>query len=72
MYISLTGLEKFILTVILTIMATLIYFVLRKKLIKNKGNIKFKIEEIKLGFYIVASNIFFVFMANFIANYYFI
>lgn len=67
-----TGLEKFILTVILTIMATLIYFVLRKKLIKNKGNIKFKIEEIKLGFYIVASNIFFVFMANFIANYYFI
>mgnify|MGYP001859510665 CR=1 FL=1 len=72
MILIFTGLEKFILTIILTLMSVLIYSVLRKILRKNIGITEFKIEEIQLGFYIGACNIFVIFIANFMLNYYFI
>lgn len=61
--------EIFILTVVMAIIAILIYILLRKTLQKNVGNKKMKLREIPIGFYIGASNIIVLFMMTFITNY---
>ena len=61
--------EIFIMTVAMSIVAIVIYILLRKTLQKNVGNKKIKFEEIPIGFYIGASNIIVLFMMTFITNY---
>ena len=56
-------------TVAMSIVAIVIYILLRKTLQKNVGNKKIKFEEIPIGFYIGASNIIVLFMMTFITNY---
>ena len=69
MILIVTEVEIFIMTVIMSAMAILIYILLRKTLQKNVGNKKLKFEEIPIGFYIGASNIIVLFMMTFITNY---
>ena len=64
-----SGVQIFIMTVAMSIIAILIYILLRKTLQKNVGNKKLKIKEIPIGFYIGASNIIVLFMMTFITNY---
>ena len=61
--------QIFIMTVVMAILAILIYILLRKTLQKNVGNKKIKFQEIPIGFYIGASNIIVLFMMTFITNY---
>ena len=61
--------EIFIMTVAMSLVAIVIYILLRKTLQKNVGNKKIKFEEIPIGFYIGASNIIVLFMMTFITNY---
>ena len=67
-----TGTITFILTIVITIIAIIVYILLRNVKKVNIGNSKFKFTELQLGFYIVASNIFLIFIADFIRNYYLI
>ena len=67
-----TGTITFILTIVITIIAIIVYILLRNVQKVNIGNSKFKFTELQLGFYIVASNIFLIFIADFIRNYYLI
>lgn len=64
-----TEIEIFIMTVLITGIAILIYTFIRKKIQKNVGNKKIKLQEIPIGFYIGASNIIVLFMMTFITNY---
>ena len=61
--------QIFIMTVVMALLAILIYILLRKTLQKNVGNKKIKFQEIPIGFYIGASNIIVLFMMTFITNY---
>ena len=67
-----SGFETMLLTIFITIIAVLIYILLRKILQKKLGNTEFKFNEIQLGYYIIVSNIFLIFMADIIKNYYYL
>lgn len=65
-----TEIEIFILTLIMSIIAILIYIFIKKLTQKRNGNKKIKLEEIPIGFFIGASNIIILFMMAFITNYF--
>lgn len=69
MILVVSELELFIMTVILAIVAILIYILIRKITQKKTVEIKLKINEIPIGFFVGASNIIVLFMMTFITNY---
>ena len=64
-----TDFKIFIMTVIMTIMAIAIYMLIRRFELKKKGNIKPKLKEIPIGFYIGVSNIVVLFGMTILTNY---
>ena len=65
-----TETEIFILTIIMAIIAILIYVLIRKINQKKVGNKKLKISEIPFGFYIGASNIIILFIKTALTYYF--
>lgn len=65
-----TDIEIFIMTIIMTILAILIYMLITNIAQKKRTNKKIKINEIPIGFYIGTCNIIVLFMMTFINNYY--
>ncbi|MCI8272508.1 MAG: prepilin peptidase [Clostridia bacterium] len=64
------GTAMFLMTVVMSVVAILIYMLLHKTVQKNVGNKKLKIEEMPIGFYIGASNIILFFMMTFVTEYF--
>lgn len=64
-----TDFKIFIMTVIMTIMAIAIYMLIRKFELKKKGNIKPKLKDVPIGFYIGVSNIVVLFGMTILTNY---
>ncbi len=65
-----TEAEIFILTIIMAVIAILIYILIRKINQKKNGNKKIKISEIPIGFYIGASNIIILFIKTALTYYF--
>lgn len=61
--------EMFIYTIIMSIIAILIYMILLKIKQKKTGNKKIKLSRIPVGYFISISNIIILFMMNFIISY---
>ena len=55
--LSITNIQVFAMTTVMTIISILIYMMIRKMYLKKRGNIKPKLKEVPIGFFIGASNI---------------
>lgn len=67
--LAFTKLEITIYTIIMSIVAILIYLLILQLKKKKNGNKKIKLDEIPIGFFIGASNVIVLFMIFFISNY---
>lgn len=64
-----TEIQIFVMTVTMAIMAILIYALIKKLTQRKNGNVKLKIKEIPIGFFIGASNIIVFFGITLLNNY---
>ena len=64
-----TNLKILTYTLVMAIIAVILYMIMLKLQQKKKGNKKIKINEIPIGFFVAASNVIVLFMVRIFANY---
>ena len=64
-----TNLKILTYTLVMAIIAVILYMIMLKFQQKKKGNKKIKINEIPIGFFVAASNVIVLFMVRIFANY---
>lgn len=68
MILIFSGAQRYLMTVIMSIIAILVYVLIKRITQRKNGNVKLKFKEIPIGYFICASNIIVIFMMTILTN----